>query len=331
MTFSRFYLFIVLVCIFTFNANAIEVKTERIHAQPLQTEWLKTGKTVFKHIQSLSFQRSGYLVTALVNEGEQFQQGDLLAALDLTELKEEKNSRYAELIQAKRDVVRLKKLLPQQLTTEQAIEQAQTREEIARSAYQIAYYNLEKARIIAPFNGVVIKQMTRQGELQLPGSPVIQVAALDHNFMVQVALTESEVAQLNQHTHIDIMLQNQPVLTGEIDTISASADSNTGLFLVHIAFKQYPEDAPLRAGNLAQLRFINNNEQSVFALPIRALIKVNAFGQALFLVESTPKKYQLKAFDIIDQDNQFVYVNAVDSDLNLVTQGWLQLINEVNE
>ena len=57
---------------------------------------------------------------------------------------------------------------------------------------KIAFYNLGKGKITAPFSGVVLHKHTQLGELQTPGSVVLTVAALEKNWVVKTVLTGDE-------------------------------------------------------------------------------------------------------------------------------------------
>ena len=64
----------------------------------------------------------------------------------------------------------------------------------------------------------------------------------------------------------------------------------------------------------------------VYRLPIEALNAVNEQGQALIMLEKNSNPIQ-KAFSIYEIDNDFIYLQAAQSDLPLqvITQGWDKL------
>ena len=66
--------------------------TEIISAELYNDTIQRTGKLDYKRTLALSFKSTGYLDLLTVDEGDQFTKGQLLASLDITELKQQKNS-----------------------------------------------------------------------------------------------------------------------------------------------------------------------------------------------------------------------------------------------
>lgn len=79
----------------------------------------RTGKVDFARVLNISFKTAGFLTQLNVDEGDVFQAKQLLAALDISELEAEKNASYSRLLQAKRNIARVKALMRKkpQLTT----------------------------------------------------------------------------------------------------------------------------------------------------------------------------------------------------------------------
>ena len=116
--------------------------TEVIKAELYNNTVQRTGKLDYRRTLSLSFKSAGYLAQLNVDEGETFEQGQLLASLNVTELQEEKNSYYAQLTQAKRDVKRINRLMDEKLASERDLDMAMTEVETIRAAYPVSYTHL---------------------------------------------------------------------------------------------------------------------------------------------------------------------------------------------
>ena len=149
----------------------------------------RTGKVDFARVLNISFKTSGFLTQLNVDEGDVFQANQLLAALDISELESEKNATYSRLLQAKRNIDRVKALMKKNLSSQRDLDDAITSVETTRASFRVANYNLEKAQVFAPFDGVVVKRNTDLGELQTPGVNALQVAALTNNLIAKVSLT----------------------------------------------------------------------------------------------------------------------------------------------
>ncbi len=307
-----------------------------IDVEPLTDRIERTGVLAFRRTLNLSFQTNGFLKKLKVDEGDLFLNDQLLAALDLTELKAKKNATYAQLRQTKNDVERINALLAKKLSSEQQLEQMKTAVHTARAAYQIAYYNLEKAEIRSPFTGVVLKRYGELGELQSPERPVLQVAALEDNVVVKVALTGKEVSQIVLGQQVHVVFHNTGDITALVSKIAVVADSQSHLFTVEVLLPAIVFKNGAIAGQLAKVIFKVAANSLVYRIPIEALVSINTKGEALLMIKSSiNKKVQQQAFHILKLDNQYLYIQATNnsSPLQVVTHGWqhLSLANNVNE
>ena len=69
-------------------------------------------------------------------------------------------------MQAKREVKRISRLMKKKWPQSVIWMSLSTHVETKRAAYQVSYYNLDKAQIYAPFAGVVLARNTELGEFK---------------------------------------------------------------------------------------------------------------------------------------------------------------------
>ncbi|WP_044834088.1 efflux RND transporter periplasmic adaptor subunit [Thalassomonas actiniarum] len=309
-------------------ASAQGYDAKEVYVEPYFDEIRRTGKLDFKRTLNLSFKSSGYLTRLTVDEGDIFKAEQLLAALETDELIEEKNASYAELLQAKRDVRRIKQLAEKKLTFEQELDNAETRVETTRARYKVAYYNLEKARIAAPFDGVVLARHTELGELQSPGTQVLEVAALKNNWIAKVALTGAEVSRVSVGQKVSVVLERLGEVEGVITKVPAIANTRGQLFMIEILLPELSLAKGVAAGQIVEVLIRISAGQSVYRIPIEALIAVDDAGKALVMVSPAEQaQYVQQAFDILSLDNSYVYLlaNEFDQPLNIIIRGWQHL------
>lgn len=308
------------------TVSAQNYESTQFNVTSYQQNITRTGRLGFKKTVNLSFKANGYLDFLAVDEGDFFEQGALLAALDNEELLAEKNRRYAELMQAKREYNRAKDLFEKELNSEQDLDLAQTNVETIRNIYQTAYYNLEKAKIFAPFNGVVLTRNTDLGELQAPGTVVLQVAAVERNWVVKIALTDTEVAQVRLGQKVDVMLPSLGRVEGEISKIPIISNTPNNLFLIDVLLPELVLEQGVIAGQMAQVSINIATNTQVFRLPVDALVAIDDLGQAIIVTQKGSSVEQ-QAMPIYKLDNQFIYLSAQPSDdeLNVIVRGWQHL------
>ena len=307
----------------SFSSFSQSYDLEQVIVEPYADTIKRTGKLDFKRTLNLSFKSSGYLTKLSVDEGQYFEKGLLIASLDTTELRQNKNSTYAQLLQAKREVNRQRELLKNELSSQQELDIALTKVETTRSAYQIAFYNLEKAQVYAPFSGVVLNRYTELGELQSPGQEILKVAALEENWVIKVALTGSEVSQVRLGQKVDVTLQALGGVIGEVSKIPAISNTDGNMFIIEVLLPDLTLKSGIVAGQIAEITIDFTSDNFVYRLPISALISVDDNGQAVVIVKHQ-QELTYQYYDIYRLDNQFVYLFASvdDQPLQIVTSGW---------
>ncbi len=328
LTFLIYYIYYGVTFIACASASAQQFDVVQVNVEPYHQEIKRTGKLDFKRTVNLSFKSVGYLTGLSIDEGGYFAKGQSLAQLDVAELIEDKNSKYAQLMQAKREVNRISALLAKKLSSQQQLDNALTLVETRRAAYKVAYYNLEKAQIIAPFDGIVLKRQTDLGELQSPGKAVLTVAAIANNWIIKVALTETEINQVRLNQAVKVNLYQLGIVNGVISKIPALADPRSNLFTIEVLLPKFSRQVRIIAGQLAEVIIATKSKKMVYRVPMSALIAVDAQGLAIVAVKSAQQqKIHREKFTIFEMDNNYLYLLAQKDaqPLQLITQGWQQL------
>lgn len=318
-----FTAFILLLTLFSSQAISQSYDTEVVVAELYSDTINRTGKLDYKRTLNLSFKNGGYLALLNVDEGEKFNKGQLLASLDITELKEDKNANYAQLLQAKREVKRISRLMEEKMASERDLDNAITAVETTRAAYQVSYYNLEKAQLYAPFSGIVLARNTELGELQSPGQEVLKVAKLE--WVIKVALTGQEVSQVRLQQNVKVSLNHIGVVNGVVSKIPAIADGDSNLFVIEVLLPDTVSNVGMVAGQLAGVSIAFESDNFVYRLPISALVAVDEQGHAIVVAQEPGKSaFNKQRFEISQLDNDYVYLKAarIGADLKIMTKGW---------
>jgi hypothetical protein len=115
---------------------------------------------------------------------------------------------------------------------------------------------------------------------------------------------------------------------GVITKVPVKTHAEGQLYQIEILLKDIKTGQGVVAGQLAQVSLSFSTEQYVYPVAISALIKMDNNGQAVLLVENQNNKaLSPQAFDVIDMDNDTLYLRAQQGDetLHIVTHGWQQL------
>jgi RND family efflux transporter MFP subunit len=310
--------------------HAQKIETKVVTISPIVKKINRTGKLTFRRTANLSFKTGGYLEKLTVDEGDYFVKGQVLAQLENDELKAEKNASFARLRQAKQEVKRVEALLSKNLSSQQALDDANTLVETTRSSHQIAEYNLVKAKIIAPFDGVVLSRFTDLGELQSPNQRVLQLAATENNLIIRVALPANEVQLIKLNQVVKVDLNDVGLTRGTISKIPAIADEQSHLFSVEILLTS-TKATQVVVGQLAYISTEVLTRNLAYKLPIEALNSVDNQGRALVMVQDKSSEkldtYNQQAFSILQLSNDYIYLSSQPESkpLTVVTRGWQHL------
>lgn len=206
---------------------------------------------------TISSDVSGEIIALPVKEGDQVQQGDLLARIkpdayvaqveqmeaSLNQAKATLEQRRADLLQAERRYQRQEKLYEREVVSESDLEDAKTSYEVAQANFEAAKYQVENAEarlqemekqlaktsIYAPMDGTVSKLSVESGERvvgtsQMQGTEMMRIARLDQ-MELEVDVNENDVVNVTMQDTASIEIDAYPdeSFHGKVTEIANSA------------------------------------------------------------------------------------------------------------
>ncbi|MBD3776349.1 MAG: efflux RND transporter periplasmic adaptor subunit [Thiotrichales bacterium] len=184
------------------------VKTVKL-VQGDQPGWSLTGTIEASYVTNLAFRVGGKVTERLISEGDKVTPGQLLLRLDDSDFvlavqraEENVTALAAQVRNSDAEWKRLKALLPRNLTSQQAVDQAfnqlkvlQAQLKAAEVAVQEAQNQLAYTRLQAPADGKLDNVNVEAGEVIAAGQSVA-VLVQQGSREVQVQIPESRVADL---------------------------------------------------------------------------------------------------------------------------------------
>ncbi len=161
----------------------------------------------------------------------------------------------------------LQRLLDGPADEDLAIARAQVRQ--ADLSVQQTENSIANARLVAPISGVISLVNLRQGELY-SGQPAIRLTDLA-SFHMTVLVDEIDVRQVAVGQTVRLSLDALPDqdLTGQVTSVSPTADSVGGVVAYSVEIVPDATDAPLRAGMSATAIITTAQVDNVFLVPNR--------------------------------------------------------------
>ena len=216
------------------------------------------GYVVARTRASVSAKILGRLATLKVHEGSFIQRGQVIATIEdadaraaLAAERGAENVVAVELIQAKRDLARAQELRKSGLNSTSDLENAETHVasleaqlEAAKGQTELARANLENTRVLAPFDGTVLRKDAEVGEIVAPSSAgggltrtaIVTMADLA-TLEVEVDVNEAYIAQVTNGQPARITLDAYPdtSFAGRVRQVVPTADRQKATVLVKVS------------------------------------------------------------------------------------------------
>ena len=178
-------------------------------------------KSVFGQVESKDVvparaRLGGTIVSLFVEEGSSVSAGDVLAivtdeklALQLQASDANISAIQAQLNNAQTELARTKKLFDGGVSTEAALETAQTQSDVfagqlkaAQASKAVLEQQATEGRVLAPASGRVLTVPVTKGSVVMPGEPIAQLAS--GQYYLRLALPERHATQLKQGAVVEV-------------------------------------------------------------------------------------------------------------------------------
>ncbi|MCG7495508.1 efflux RND transporter periplasmic adaptor subunit [Vibrio sp. Of7-15] len=305
-------------------ADNLPIKVVSIEPTPLELKVNRIGKVDFRHKANLSFKTAGYIQKLLVDVGQTMRSNATIATLEANDLVANQKSAQASYRKATQDLERARKLYRNRTVSKDFLEQAETAQIQAKAQLENTQYDINKSEIQAPFHAIVLDRLVQPGELVAAGSPVYLIASSNpDNLVVKLDLTQSEIELLKYSVNIQVTLPDNQKVSGEIASIAAITNPQTGLYEIEILLDIDKTNRPYAGQWLQTTLTTTNTEQLVYSIPLSALAGMKD-ENAIIWVSKKGKVAQKKVKVLRLDHNQFL-ITANHEPLNVVVHGWGKL------
>jgi RND family efflux transporter MFP subunit len=313
--------------------NIKRVKVLQIEATQEPIPVYASGILASKAESNLSFKTGGIIAKILVDEGDYFKAGQLLAELELTEIQSQVTQARNNYEKARRDVRRINNLFEENAATLEQVQDLNTALEVAEANLRIATFNLRYSRIIAQEDGKVLNRYAETGEVISSGKSVLQVGTTgaDH-FIMKIGVSDKDIIRLqaNDSALVQFDPYNGIGFPAYVSDIHESADLRTGTFEVELTLLPTPYE--LKNGFVGKIVIYPSRQQGYYKIPMTALIDGSRAGASVFLYDPGIRqsiKATVKPF-YVDDDHFFVYDDALKPPVSVITEGAAYLSNGEN-
>jgi RND family efflux transporter MFP subunit len=265
---------------------AAQVRVQTAESKQRATTEEVVGTIGAKLRATLEAKLSGRIDKMPVVLGRTVKAGQLVAHLDVAEIKARLDQAEAVRQQAERDWKRTSALFAQQAATRFDYDAAESRYEVAKAAVAEAQAMMGYVEVLAPFDGVVTKKWADVGDLATPGKPLVAIED-PSMFQLEADVPDAIASGIQQNAQLPVQVDSlKGELAGVVREIAPTADPASRTFRVKL---DLPQIAGLRSGQFARL-VVPVGESSSVRVPATAVV---LRGQLEILFAVTHQRAQL--------------------------------------
>jgi len=230
----------------------------------------------------LSFKTGGIVLTIAAEEGEKVKKGAVIATLNLSEINAQVELAKSGYDKALRDYNRAKNLYADSVATLEQLQNTQTALSVAGSNLDIAMFNLSHSKIIAPDNGVILKQFVKRNELVAPGYPVFLFGTSGRSWKVKTGLSDRDVVKINTGDSAVVTMDAWPGIKfpAVVEQVGEMANPSTGTYDAELLLNDM--GYRLAAGFVAGTDIFPSVKKTYLLVPVGAIVETDGMAGYIF-------------------------------------------------
>ena len=226
--------------------NEASVRVDAVRSEPLTQTVPVIGRLVAQQAGSVAARISGPILEFRVQVGDRVNAGDIIAVLDSSTMKAERDlaaaglalaraeldTRKAEIALAQQELQRIEGLKKsaafsqarfddvrqQVVITEAGAREAEASVTSARARLRLAEINLANTEVKAPYEGVISRRLTEAGAYAREGDPLVNMIA-DHALEVEADVPSNRLMGLTADTELTGRLDNGTLFRARVRAI----------------------------------------------------------------------------------------------------------------
>jgi membrane fusion protein, multidrug efflux system len=285
-----------------------------------------TGTLGAKEEIPLGFKIGGVVASVSVDEGDRVREGQLLAALSLTEIEASVSAAREGRDKARRDLARVEALQKDSVTTLSQLEDARTGLQVAEAQLRAAEFNKQYAEVRAPVNGVILRRQIEAGQLVGPGTPVFVVRAERGGLVLRAGAADREAVRIAEGMRATVTFDAYAGDTfgGRVQRVGVAASPMTGTYEIEISID--PANRALVSGLIGRAHLTPSSQSAVVHVPAESLIEVDGRWASIFVLNADSTRTTRRRVRVLWLDGGMAALaGGVDSTSRVITAGATRL------
>jgi multidrug efflux system membrane fusion protein len=281
--------------------DAPRVKVAGIMYEKMSFPVRSSGLVVSAKEIKLSFKTGGIIAALYAEDGASVKKGELLAALNLSEIAAQVTQAASGYDKAVRDFNRARNLYADSVVTLEQMQNAETAMNVAKANMEIAIFNMDHSRIFAPENGIILKRLVEPNEIIAPGYPVLLFGTTGKHWKIKTGLADRDFVRISPGDSALVTMDAHPGINfhAVVSQVGESANPLTGTYEIELDLQSTSHR--LASGFVANLEITPSKAEFFYRVPVEALIEAEGQSGYVYRVtdSSTAKKIKVNIVRIL--------------------------------
>lgn len=302
--------------------DVIPVRVLNITQQELKPVIQTSGLFTTDDETYLAFKTGGIIEKVYVKEGDAIRKGQLMAALNFTEIEAQVAQARLSFEKATRDFKRVENLYKDSVATLEQFQNARTGMDVASRQLEAANFNRSYSEIRAVNNGFVLRKMANEGQVISSGTTVFQTnGAGKGKWILRTGVSDREWAMIKVG---DQAIVTTDALEGKkfeaiVTRKSEGTDAMNGSFAVEVTL-QSPGNG-LASGLFGKATIQGSRKQQVWKIPYDALLDGDAQSGYVFVTDDRKTSHKIPVLVGGIEKDHVIIVGGLENVKTIIISG----------
>jgi membrane fusion protein, multidrug efflux system len=249
----------------------VAVEVGKVQRLRIEEDAQAVGTLTSRQSVMLRPEISGRIAQLGFGDGKRVRRGQLLVQLDNTLQLAQLRQSEAQSAIANTNLLRNRELVGQNFVSQSVVDQSAAALEVAMAQVALSKAQLERMKILAPFDGVAGIGKVSVGDYVKDGADIVNLEDTSQVW-VDFRLPERYLAQLKPGQAVEVTMDAMPGRTfnGRIDALDSQLDANGRSLLIRARLAN--PDGVLRSGMFARTRTLLAVRDNAMVVPEEALV-----------------------------------------------------------
>ncbi|MES2958609.1 MAG: efflux RND transporter periplasmic adaptor subunit [Pseudomonadota bacterium] len=251
--------------------SPVTVEVGKVQRLRIEEDAQAVGTLTSRQSVMLRPEVSGRISRLGFNDGQRVRRGQVLVQLDNTLQVAQLRQSEAQAGIANTNLQRNRELVAQNFVSQSVVDQSAAALEVAMAQVALSKAQLERMKIVAPFDGVAGIGAVSVGDYVKDGADIVNIEDTSQVW-VDFRLPERYLAQLKPGQGVEVVLDAMPgrSFNGRVDALDSQLDANGRSLLVRARLAN--PDGLLRTGMFARTRTLLAVRDNALVVPEEALV-----------------------------------------------------------